>query len=96
MSQFVIILWFDVDFFLLYVMFVYVVLQEKSLFFIFKIVDLNCGEYLQVGWIGYVVICCVLLLEVDDFVLSEFLVIIEYLDECFVLLEWECIYLYDL
>ena len=47
MSQPVITLWSDADFFSPYVMSVYVALQEKSLPFTLKTVDLNRGEHLQ-------------------------------------------------
>ncbi len=50
MSQPVITLWSDADFFSPYVMSVYVALQEKSLPFTLKTVDLNRGEHLQAGW----------------------------------------------
>ncbi len=53
MSQPVITLWSDADFFSPYVMSVYVALQEKSLPFTLKTVDLNRGEHLQAGWTGY-------------------------------------------
>ena len=45
MSQPVITLWSDADFFSPYVMSVYVALQEKSLPFTLKTVDLNRGEH---------------------------------------------------
>ncbi|MCP6547966.1 glutathione S-transferase, partial [Klebsiella pneumoniae] len=53
MSPPVITLWSDADFFSQYVMSVYVALQEKSLHFSLKSVDLNRGEHPQAGWIGY-------------------------------------------
>lgn len=70
MSQPVITLWSDADFFSPYVMSVYVALQEKSLPFTLKTVDLNRGEHLQAGWTGYAATRRVPLLEVDDFALS--------------------------
>ncbi|HHE4672515.1 glutathione S-transferase, partial [Klebsiella pneumoniae] len=83
MSQPVITLWSDADFFSPYVMSVYVALQEKSLPFTLKTVDLNRGEHLQAGWTGYAATRRVPLLEVDDFALSESSAITEYLDERF-------------
>ncbi len=80
MSQPVITLWSDADFFSPYVMSVYVALQEKSLPFTLKTVDLNRGEHLQAGWTGYAATRRVPLLEVDDFALSESSAITEYLD----------------
>ncbi|HBX9235873.1 TPA: glutathione transferase [Klebsiella pneumoniae] len=96
MSQPVITLWSDADFFSPYVMSVYVALQEKSLPFTLKTVDLNRGEHLQVGWTGYAATRRVPLLEVDDFALSESSAITEYLDERFAPPEWERIYPHDL
>lgn len=88
MSQPVITLWSDADFFSPYVMSVYVALQEKSLPFTLKTVDLNRGEHLQAGWTGYAATRRVPLLEVDDFALSESSAITEYLDERFAPPEW--------
>ncbi|OUH19943.1 glutathione S-transferase YfcF [Klebsiella pneumoniae] len=96
MSQPVITLWSDADFFSPYVMSVYVALQEKSLPFTLKTVDLNRGEHLQAGWTGYAATRRVPLLEVDDFALSESSAITEYLDERFAPPEWERIYPHDL
>ncbi len=70
MSQPVITLWSDADFFSPYVMSVYVALQEKSPPFTLKTVDLNRGEHLQAGWTGYAATRRVPLLEVDDFAQS--------------------------
>ena len=83
MSQPVITLWSDADFFSPYVMSVYVALQEKSLPFSLKTIDLGSGEHLQAGWTGYTATRRVPLLEVDDFALSESSAITEYLDERF-------------
>ncbi|HDZ1611306.1 TPA: glutathione transferase [Klebsiella pneumoniae] len=96
MSQPVITLWSDADFFSPYVMSVYVALQEKSLPFTLKTVDLNRGEHLRAGWTGYAATRRVPLLEVDDFALSESSAITEYLDERFAPPEWERIYPHDL
>lgn len=96
MSQPVITLWSDADFFSPYVMSVYVALQEKSLPFTLKTVDLNRGEHLPAGWTGYAATRRVPLLEVDDFALSESSAITEYLDERFAPPEWERIYPHDL
>ncbi len=96
MSQPVITLWSDADFFSPYVMSVYVALQEKSLPFTLKTVDLNRSEHLQAGWTGYAATRRVPLLEVDDFALSESSAITEYLDERFAPPEWERIYPHDL
>ncbi len=96
MSQPVITLWSDADFFSPYVMSVYVALQEKSLPFTLKTVDLNRGEHQQAGWTGYAATRRVPLLEVDDFALSESSAITEYLDERFAPPEWERIYPHDL
>ena len=46
---------------------VYVALQEKSLPFHSKTVDLDSGEHLQSGWKGYSVTRRVPLLEVGEF-----------------------------
>lgn len=75
---------------------VYVALQEKSLPFSLKTVDLNRGEHLQAGWTGYTATRRVPLLEVDDFALSESSAITEYLDDRFAPPEWERIYPHDL
>ncbi|HHG8772420.1 TPA: glutathione transferase [Raoultella planticola] len=96
MSQPVITLWSDSSFFSPYVMSVYVALQEKSLPFTLKTVDLNRGENRQPGWKGYAVTRRVPLLEVDDFSLSESSAIAEYLDERFAPPEWERLYPHDL
>ncbi|UNB74907.1 glutathione transferase [Escherichia coli] len=96
MSQPVITLWSDADFFSPYVMSVYVALQEKSLPFTLKTVDLNRGEHLQAGWTGYAATRRVPLLEVDDFALSESSPIAEYLEDRFAPPTWERIYPLDL
>ncbi|MEX0565818.1 glutathione transferase [Raoultella terrigena] len=96
MSQPVITLWSDSDFFSPYVMSVYVSLQEKSLPFTLKTVNLDSGEHLQAGWKGYSATRRVPLLEVDDFALSESSAISEYLDERFAPPEWERLYPHDL
>ncbi|MFK3707814.1 glutathione transferase [Klebsiella sp. NPDC088457] len=96
MSQPVITLWSDSSFFSPYVMSVYVALQEKSLPFTLKTVDLNRGENRQPGWKGYAVTRRVPLLDVDDFSLSESSAITEYLDERFAPPEWERLYPHDL
>ena len=96
MSQPVITLWSDADFFSPYVMSVYVALQEKSLPFSLKTIDLDRGEHLQAGWTGYTATRRVPLLEVDDFALSESSAITEYLDERFAPPEWERLYPHDL
>ena len=96
MSQPVITLWSDADFFSPYVMSVYVALQEKSLPFTLKTVDLNRGEHLQAGWTGYAATRRVPLLEIGEFFLSESSAITEYLDERFAPPEWERLYPHDL
>ena len=96
MSQSAITLWSDADFFSPYVMSVYVALQEKSLPFSLKTIDLGSGEHLQAGWTGYTATRRVPLLEVDDFALSESSAITEYLDERFAPPEWERLYPHDL
>ena len=92
MSQPVITLWSDSRFFSPYVMSVYVALQEKSLPFALKTIDLDSGENQQPGWKGYTVP----LLEVEEFALSESSAISEYLDERFAPPEWERLYPHDL
>lgn len=96
MSQPVITLWSDSDFFSPYVMSVYVALQEKGLPFSLKTVNLGLGEHLQPGWRGYSATRRVPLLEVDGFELSESSAITEYLDERFAPPEWERLYPHDL
>ncbi|WP_434669943.1 glutathione transferase [Klebsiella sp. B345] len=96
MSQPVITLWSDSQFFSPYVMSVYVALQEKSLPFTLKTVDLEKGENHQPGWQGYSATRRVPLLEVDNFYLSESSAITEYLDERFAPPEWERLYPHDL
>ena len=71
MSQPVITLWSDSDFFSPYVMSVYVALKEKGLPFTLKTVNLNHGEHLQPGWKGYGVTRRVPLLDVDGFAPPE-------------------------
>lgn len=95
MSQPVITLWSDADFFSPYVMSVYVALQEKGLPFSVKTVDLNRGEQRLPGWKGFSATRRVPLLEVDDFSLSESSAISEYLDERFAPPEWERLYPHD-
>lgn len=96
MSQPAITLWSDADFFSPYVMSVYVALQEKSLPFSLKTVNLNSGEHLQSGWKGYSATRRVPLLEIGEFSLSESSAITEYLDERFAPPEWERLYPHDL
>lgn len=96
MSQPVITLWSDSRFFSPYVMSVYVALQEKSLPFALKTIDLDSGENQQPGWKGYTVTRRVPLLEVEEFALSESSAISEYLDERFAPPEWERLYPHDL
>ncbi len=96
MNQPVITLWSDADFFSPYVMSVYVALQEKSLPFTLKTVNLDSGEHLQPAWKGYSATRRVPLLEVDNFSLSESSAITEYLDERFAPPEWERLYPHDL
>jgi glutathione S-transferase len=96
MSQPAITLWSDADFFSPYVMSVYVALQEKSLPFTLKTVDLDSGEHLQSGWKGYSATRRVPLLEIGEFFLSESSAITEYLDERFAPPEWERLYPHDL
>ena len=88
MSQPAITLWSDADFFSPYVMSVYVALQEKSLPFTLKTVNLDSGEHLQSGWKGYSATRRVPLLEIGEFFLSESSAITEYLDERFAPPEW--------
>lgn len=96
MSQPVIILWSDSDFFSPYVMSVYVALKEKGLPFTLKTVNLNLGEQLKPGWKGYTATRRVPLLDVDGFELSESSAITEYLDERFAPPEWERLYPHDI
>ena len=96
MSQPAITLWSDADFFSPYVMSVYVALQEKSLPFTLKTVNLDSGEHLQSGWKGYSATRRVPLLEIGEFFLSESSAITEYLDERFAPQEWERLYPHDL
>ena len=96
MSQPAITLWSDSSFFSPYVMSVYVALQEKSLPFALKTIDLDSGENQQPGWKGHTVTRRVPLLEVEAFALSESSAISEYLDERFAPPEWERLYPHDL
>ena len=96
MSQPVITLWSDSDFFSPYVMSVYVALKEKGLSFTLKTVNLNLGEQLKPGWKGYTATRRVPLLDVDGFELSESSAITEYLDERFAPPEWERLYPHDI
>lgn len=75
---------------------VYVALQEKSLPFTLKTVNLDSGEHLQSGWKGYSATRRVPLLEIGEFFLSESSAITEYLDERFAPPEWERLYPHDL
>ena len=88
MSQPVITLWSDADFFLTVRDVCLCRSAGKSLPFTLKTVDLNRGEHLQAGWTGYAATRRVPLLEVDDFALSESSAITEYLDERFAPPEW--------
>lgn len=96
MSQPVITLWSDANFFSPYVMSVYVALAEKGLTFSLKTVDLDSGEHLQPQWQGYALTRRVPVLEIDGFELSESSAIDEYLEDRFALPEWERIYPHDL
>lgn len=96
MSQPAITLWSDANFFSPYVMSVYVALQEKSLPFTLKTINLDSGEHLQSGWKGYSATRRVPLLEIEAFSLSESSAITEYLDERFAPPEWERLYPHDL
>lgn len=95
MSQPVITLWSDSDFFSPYVMSVYVALQEKGLPFTLKTINLNQDEHLQPTWQGYAATRRVPLIEVEDFALSESSAITEYLDERFAPPQWERLYPHD-
>jgi len=96
MSQPVITLWSDANFFSPYVMSVYVALAEKGLTFTLKTVDLDSGEHLKPQWQGYVLTRRVPVLEIDGFELSESSAIDEYLEDRFAPPEWERIYPHDL
>lgn len=96
MSQPVITLWSDANFFSPYVMSVYVALAEKGLTFSLKTVDLDSGEHLKPQWQGYALTRRVPVLEIDGFELSESSAIDEYLEDRFAPPEWECIYPHDL
>lgn len=96
MSQPVITLWSDANFFSPYVMSVYVALAEKGLAFSLKTVDLDSGEHLKPQWQGYALTRRVPVLEIDGFELSESSAIDEYLEDRFALPEWERIYPHDL
>ncbi|WP_234096948.1 glutathione transferase [Enterobacter hormaechei] len=96
MSQPVITLWSDANFFSPYVMSVYVALAEKGLTFSLKTVDLDSGEHLKPQWQGYALTRRVPVLEIDGFELSESSAIDEYLEDRFALPEWERIYPHDL
>ena len=96
MSQPVITLWSDANFFSPYVMSVYVALAEKGLTFSLKTVDLDSGEHLKPQWQGYALTRRVPVLEIDGFELSESSAIDEYLEDCFAPPEWERIYPHDL
>ncbi|MEN3934365.1 glutathione transferase [Enterobacter hormaechei] len=96
MSQPVITLWSDANFFSPYVMSVYVALAEKGLTFSLKTVDLDSGEHLKPQWQGYALTRRVPVLEIDGFELSESSAIDEYLEDRFAAPEWERIYPHDL
>ncbi|EGQ5282621.1 TPA: glutathione transferase [Enterobacter hormaechei] len=96
MSQPVITLWSDANFFSPYVMSVYVALAEKGLAFSLKTVDLDSGEHLKPQWQGYALTRRVPVLEIDGFELSESSAIDEYLEDRFAPPEWERIYPHDL
>ena len=96
MSQPVITLWSDANFFSPYVMSVYVALAEKGLTFSLKTVDLDSGEHLKPQWQGYALTRRVPVLEIDGFELSESSAIDEYLKDRFAPPEWERIYPHDL
>ncbi|ASP01450.1 TPA: glutathione transferase [Enterobacter hormaechei] len=96
MSQPVITLWSDANFFSPYVMSVYVALAEKGLTFSLKTVDLDSGEHLKPQWQGYALTRRVPVLEIDGFELSESSAIGEYLEDRFAPPEWERIYPHDL
>lgn len=96
MSQPVITLWSDANFFSPYVMSVYVALAEKGLTFSLKTVDLDSGEHLKPQWQGYALTRRVPVLEIDGFELSESSAIDEYLEDRFPPPEWERIYPHDL
>lgn len=96
MSQPVITLWSDANFFSPYVMSVYVALAEKGLTFSLKTVDLDSGEHLKPQWQGYALTRRVPVLEIDGFELSESSAIDEYLEDRFAPPEWELIYPHDL
>lgn len=96
MSQPVITLWSDANFFSPYVMSVYVALAEKGLTFSLKTVDLDSGEHLKPQWQGYALTRRVPVLEIDGFELSESSAIDEYLEDRFAPPEWEGIYPHDL
>ena len=96
MSQPVITLWSDANFFSPYVMSVYVALAEKGLTFSLKTVDLDSGEHLKPQWQGYALTRRVPVLEIDGFELSESSAIDEYLEDRFAPPEWERIYPHDL
>lgn len=96
MSQPVITLWSDANFFSPYVMSVYVALAEKGLTFSLKTVDLDSGEHLKPQWQGYALTRRVPVLEIDGFELSESSAIYEYLEDRFAPPEWERIYPHDL
>ncbi|HAV1600794.1 glutathione transferase [Enterobacter hormaechei] len=96
MSQPVITLWSDANFFSPYVMSVYVALAEKGLTFTLKTVDLDSGEHLKPQWQGYALTRRVPVLEIDGFELSESSAIDEYLEDRFAPPVWERIYPHDL
>lgn len=96
MSQPVITLWSDANFFSPYVMSVYVALAEKGLTFSLKTVDLDSGEHLKPQWQGYALTRRVPVLEIDGFELSESSAIDEYFEDRFAPPEWERIYPHDL
>lgn len=96
MSQPVITLWSDANYFSPYVLSVWVALAEKGLPFTLKTVNLDNGEHLSPQWQGYALTRRVPMLEIEDFKLSESSAIDEYLEERFAPPEWERIYPHDL
>lgn len=96
MSQPVITLWSDANYFSPYVMSVYVALKEKGLNFSLKTIDLDSGQHQQADWQGFNLTRRVPLLEIDGFLLSESSAIDEYLEERFAPPVWERIYPHDL
>lgn len=92
MSQPIITLWSDSQYYSPWVLSVYVALQEKGLRFTLNTVDLSSGQHLQPGWQGYSSTRRVPTLVIDDFILGESSAITEYLEERFAPPVWERIY----